>query len=208
MAFDTWLMYLLAVLAVCITPGPNILLAMTHSVQHGLKRTSVTALGCITATSSMAIISATGLGAVLLASETAFLVLKWLGGAYLFYMGLSLWLKKETQIEITQDANGSAIALRKLYRKGLLVSASNPKAIVFFGALFPVFIDTKAALLPQFSIMLVTFLIFSYGFIMGYAAVTSRLAPYLRRQEVTKNFNRVTGGLFMGLGTLLATSEK
>jgi threonine/homoserine/homoserine lactone efflux protein len=208
MAFDTWLMYLLAVIAVCITPGPNILLAMTHSVQHGLKRTSVTALGCITSTSTMAIISATGLGAVLLASERAFIVLKWLGGAYLFYMGLSLWLKKDSQLELGPNSEGNETSLKKLYQKGVLVSASNPKAMVFFGALFPVFIDTKAALLPQFSIMLMTFLVFSYGFIMAYAAVTSRLAPFLRRQEVAKSFNRITGGLFMGLGAMLATSEK
>lgn len=208
MSFDTWLMYLLAVIAVCMTPGPNILLAMTHSVQHGLKRTSVTALGCITATSTMAVISATGLGAILLASESAFTVLKWSGGAYLFYMGLSLWLKKEAHLNVNAHSVVDLVPLSKLYKKGVLVSASNPKAIVFFGALFPVFIDTKQALLPQFSIMLITFLIFSYGFIMAYAAATSKVAPYLRKQDVARKFNRVTGGLFMGLGSILVTSEK
>lgn len=208
MSFDTWVMYLLAVIAVCITPGPNILLAMTHSVQHGLKRTAVTALGCITATTTMAIISATGLGALLLASENAFLVLKWIGGAYLFYMGLSLWLKKEGQLNFEKNGTSSLIPLHRLYRKGLLVSASNPKAIVFFGALFPVFIDTSAPLAPQFAIMLITFLVFSYGFIMGYAALSSRLTPFLKKQNVAKSFNRISAGLFMGLGVILASSEK
>jgi len=208
MSFDTWLMYLLAVIAICMTPGPNILLAMTHSVEHGLKRTCVTALGCVTATSTMALISASGLGAILLASENAFIVLKWIGGAYLFYMGLTMWFKKESSLQVTRFANSHKTPLGKLYRKGLMVSASNPKAMVFFGALFPVFINTKEALLPQFSIMLVTFLIFSYGFIMAYAAVTSRLAPFLRRQDIAKRFNRITGGLFMALGITLASTER
>ena len=191
-----------------MTPGPNILLAMTHSVEHGLKRTCVTALGCVTATSTMALISASGLGAILLASENAFIVLKWIGGAYLFYMGLTMWFKKESSLQVTRFANSHKTPLGKLYRKGLMVSASNPKAMVFFGALFPVFINTKEALLPQFSIMLVTFLIFSYGFIMAYAAVTSRLAPFLRRQDIAKRFNRITGGLFMALGITLASTER
>jgi len=208
MAFETWLMYLLAVLAVCITPGPNILLAMNHSVQYGLKRTSVTALGCITATSTMALISATGLGALLLASETAFLVVKWIGGAYLFYMGLSLWLKKESAFFDTNNAARPAKRLRGLYAKGVMVSASNPKAIVFFGALFPLFINPNAPLGPQFAIMLATFLIFSYGFIMGYAALTAKITPYLRTRRASKWFNRLSGSLFMGIGLALASSKE
>jgi len=208
MSFDTWLIYLLAVLAVCVTPGPNILLAMTHSVQFGLKRTSVTALGCITATSTMALISATGLGAVLLASESTFLVLKWVGGAYLFYLGINLWLKGDGFAVACTRPNGKTQSLRKLYTKGLMVSASNPKAIVFFGALFPLFIDPQTALVPQFSIMLATFLVFSYGLIMGYAALTSRLIPYLRDAKTARWFNRISGGLFMGVGIALATSKE
>lgn len=208
MSFDTWLMYLLAVIVACITPGPNILLAMTHSVQYGLKRTSVTALGCITATSTMALVSATGLGAVLLASETAFLILKWCGGAYLFYMGLSLWLKKENPLYMATSDLQTQKQLRRLYAKGVIVSASNPKAIVFFGALFPLFIDPGEALAPQFAVMLGTFLFFSYGFIMGYAALTSKITPYLRTSKAARWFNRTSGSLFMGIGVALATSEK
>lgn len=208
MAFETWLMYLLAVLAVCITPGPNILLAMTHSVQYGLKRTSITALGCITATSSMALISATGLGALLLASENAFHLLKWMGGAYLCYMGISLWLKKESAFFDATCNTRPTIRLRRLYARGVMVSASNPKAIIFFGALFPLFINPDAPLAPQFAIMLTTFLVFSYGFIMGYAALTAKITPYLRTRRASKWFNRISGSLFMGLGLALATSEK
>jgi len=208
MSFDTWLMYLLAVIGICITPGPNILLAMSHSVEHGVKRTCVTALGCITATSSMAAISATGLGAILLASENAFLVMKYLGGAYLFYMGLSLWFKSENLSISDAQSSANVKPLRKLYAKGVIVSASNPKAIVFFGALFPLFLDPKAELIPQFSIMLATFLVFSYGIIMGFALITAKIAPFLRQSHVNKMFNRITGSLFMGIGVALASTEK
>lgn len=208
MSFDTWVIYLLAVVAVCMTPGPSILLAMSHSVQHGLKRTGVTALGCITATSTMALLSATGLGALLLASETAFTILKWAGGAYLFYMGAAMWFKQSQALLIEGTPAQSLLPLRKLYIKGVIVSASNPKAMIFFGALFPLFLDPQAPLLPQFSLMLGTFLVFSYGFIMGYAAITAHIAPHLRKERVNKVFNRVTGGLFMGIGVALANSEK
>lgn len=208
MAFDTWVLYVMTVAAVCFTPGPNILLGMTLSIQHGLKASVVQATGAITATSAMAVVSATGLGAVLLASEQAFMVMKWIGGAYLFYLGFMMWMRKTPLYGDGTVEGTKRYSLKRIYFKGIMVSGSNPKGIIFFGALFPLFIDPNAPILAQFSVMLPTFMVFSWGSIVFYAALSAQFAPLLKRPHFAKWFNRVSGTIFMTIGLLLATSEE
>lgn len=208
MSLETWLLYVMTVAAVTFTPGPNILLGMTLSIQHGVRACAVQATGAITATTTMAVISATGLGALLLASEQAFMVLKWIGGLYLFYLGFMMWMKKTPLFGDGTIEAPKRPSLKRIYLKGIMVSGSNPKGIVFFGALFPLFIDPNAPLLGQFFIMLPTFMVFSWGSIVFYGALSAQFAPLLKRPNFAKWFNRVSGTVFMAIGVALATSEE
>lgn len=209
MDLENWLLYFAAVLVATASPGPAILIGVNHGVTYGLRRAAFTTLGCITATSLMALASAVGLGALLLASESAFQILRWIGGGYLIWMGSQMILSKSgLQVKETGKNRSDSKHPFRCYRDGFLVSASNPKAMIFFGALFPLFLNPEGNIALQFTIMLATFVPCSFGFIMGYATLASKAAPFLGRQGFTKWFNRVTGGIFIGIGGFLALSDQ
>ena len=98
----------------------------------------------------------------------------------------------------------SGVTAARLYRKGLLVAASNPKGILFAAAFLPQFIRADAPALPQLGILLATFSVIEVGWYLVYAASGDRVAQYLRRATVMRWFNRATGGVFVGFAVLMA----
>jgi len=147
MSYEFLLMYTVTIFVASIIPGPSMLLALTHGMKYGAKRTIASALGNVSVTLLQAAISIAGLGAILLASEGLFSVIKWIGAAYLIYMGLCIWRSKNmTLAEGPSHDSSTKVPLRKLYRQSAFVTAGNPKAIIFFTAVFPQFIDPNAGL--------------------------------------------------------------
>ena len=209
MALNTWLLYVAAVFVLTVTPGPSVLMCMTLGVQHGARRTLFAALGSVSAVVGIMGCSAVGLGVALAASETLFGLLKWLGVAYLLYIGVTTFRSTETNIAVPESvAAKSVVSLRALYVKGLLVGASNPKALLFFTAFFPQFIDPAAPQLPQFLVMVATFVGFELFWLMFYATFAARLAPWLRATGRATLFNRLSGGTFVAASVLLATVKR
>ena len=147
MTLSTWLLYVAAVLALTVTPGPSVLMCISTSVQHGPRRALVASLGSTTAIACIMLLSMLGLGTVLAASEVLFSALKWLGAGYLAYLGVTSLLSKASSLAVP-NASAPQVGTRALYARGMLVGASNPKALLFFGALFPQFIEPSA---PQFA---------------------------------------------------------
>ncbi len=207
MTLSTWLIYVAAVLVLTITPGPSVLMCMANSVHFGARRTLFAALGSITAVVGIMILSAIGLGTVLAASETLFSALKWLGAGYLAYLGISALRSKQSAIS-TDGALAADAGRARLFTRGFLVGASNPKALLFFGALFPQFIDAAAPKLPQFLILGATFVVFELFWLMTYAIFAARAKPWLQVPARAKQFNRATGVVFLGMAGLLATSKR
>ncbi|AHB04532.1 MULTISPECIES: LysE family translocator [Pandoraea] len=211
MSLQTWWLYVVTVFFVSATPGPNMLLVMTHGARHGLRPSLGTMAGCMTALIAMMSISAAGLGAVLKAWPMLFDTLRYIGAAYLVYLGYKSWRSPV-------DTNEAAARLRaplatessfgKLFKAGFLVAGSNPKAILFAAAFLPQFIDPTAAKLPQFSILLGTFAVIEVSWYLVYATGGLRIAPYLREARVLKAFNRISGGVFMGFGALMAAVHR
>jgi threonine/homoserine/homoserine lactone efflux protein len=207
MSVQTWLLYIAAVFVLTVTPGPSVLMCVTNGVNYGTRRTLLSALGSITSVVGIMVCSALGLGAILATSEQVFNLIKWAGAAYLLYLGVSTLRSTATDFDL--PAQGSVEANRlNLYIKGLLVGASNPKALLFFTAFFPQFINPDAPQLPQFLVLGTTFVCFELFWLMFYASFASRIAPWLRTKGRARMFNRVAGITFIGAGALLASFKR
>ncbi len=206
MSLQTWWLFVLMTFVVSATPGPNMLLVLSISARHGLRSAVATMLGCMTALLAMLSISAAGLGALLQMFPAVFDALRLGGAAYLAYLGVKCW--REPVHDAVVDATGGlspAVSKGTLYRQGLLVAASNPKAILFAVAFFPQFINPAAAQSVQFGILLLTFSGIEVGWYFVYALSGNRLATYLQRANVLRAFNRLTGGAFVGFAAVMAT---
>ena len=210
MTIATWLLYVFAVFVLTVTPGPSVLMCVTNGVNYGAKRTLFSALGSVTAVVGIMTCSAIGLGTALAASEYAFNVIKWCGVAYLLYIGVTTLRSTDSNFELASDGVNKAtdVSRASLYVKGLLVGASNPKALLFFTAFFPQFINPAAPQLPQFLILGVTFVCFELFWLMFYASFAARAAPWLCVKGRARTFNRASGAMFIGASALLASVKR
>jgi threonine/homoserine/homoserine lactone efflux protein len=205
MSWQTFWLFVTVTFFVSATPGPNMLLVMSSSARFGFHASLATMAGCLTALLAMLSISAAGLGALLQAFPAVFDTLRWLGAAYLVYLGIRTW--RAPLPPAATDATGAIEPSRNggaLFRQGLLVAASNPKAILFAAAFLPQFIRPELPKLPQFTILLLTFAVIEVSWYIVYAGSGRRLAQYLRRTSVLRLFNRLTGGVFVGFAAVMA----
>jgi threonine/homoserine/homoserine lactone efflux protein len=185
------------------------LLALTHGMRYGAKRTIASALGNVSITFVQAAISIAGLGAVLIASEGLFTIIKWVGAAYIIYVGLSIWRSPTIIVSKEPSRHSHAKAsLRKMYLQAAFVTAGNPKAIVFFTAVFPQFIDPDAAYIPQFGVLMGTGGLIAFGCFMLYAVGGQKILTLFSTAAVGKYINKIIGGTFIGAGIGLASSNR
>ncbi len=207
MSLQLWLAYVGAVFVISGTPGPNMLLAMTHGIHHGLGRTaSSTMLGLLAGLAVILSISLGGLGAVLLASSHAFDVIKYVGAAYLIYLGIKTWRASADGLETEGRPDADSAWAR--FRIGVLIALSNPKAILFGVAFFPQFIDARQPMAGQASLLLLTFVLIETGWMCVYAGGGARLASWLRQHGRMRWFNRAAGGAFVAAGVLLGAFKR
>ena len=199
MALDTWLIYLLACIGLSLTPGPNSLLALTHGALHGWRRTLFTIAGGGLGFSLLIALAMFGLGALLHASSGALQVLKWVGGAYLVWLGIQLW--RSPGLELGMHAGAAPASDSGLFRQGLLSALANPKVLLFYGAFLPQFIDPQRSLVPQFIVMAATFAAVECVVEYILARLAYRIRPWLAKGG--KRFNRCCGGLFAVIGAAL-----
>ena len=203
MTLETWMIYLVAVFGLSLSPGPNGLLALTHGAIYGHKKTLYTIGGGVIGFTLLIALSMFGIGALLKASSGALLLLKWLGAGYLIWLGIQLWRAPGMQLKATAgepEKSGSA-----LFRLGLLSALANPKVLLFFGAFLSQFIDPGTDLLPQFFIMAMTFAAVEFFVEYTLASIAHRIRPMLERQGT--QFNRLCGGLFVLIGTALPVAR-
>jgi len=205
MELSTYLIYLSISVIASISVGPSVVLAANNGINFGRKKALSGVLGHVCAILILAIISASGVGSIILASEVTFLLIKYLGVLYLAYIGYAIWHNKGTWSLLNEPTNiPSGLSL---YRKSLLLGLSNPKALVFFTALFPQFIQAKQALLPQFLILTATSLanafIFTFAYVLAGYNFKNRLVSMLNSGLLSK----VTATLFLCFATVLAVTK-
>ncbi len=203
MALNLWLAFVLAAILIAVSPGPGAALSMSAGLRHGQFGALPAIFGLQAALLIQLAIVGMGLGAVLAASATAFAVVKFAGAAYLVWLGVQKWRRAGS------DDVAQGKALRSgLFRQGLLVNLTNPKAIVFMAALTPQFIDPNRPQLPQFLIIALTMCVTDTIVMSGYALLASRLGAWLHDARARRAQDRFFGGLFIGAGALLATSSR
>lgn len=206
MTLSSWLLYVLAVLILTVTPGPSVLMCVSTSVNQGVSKALLASLGSTTAIVGIMVVSALGLGTALAASETLFTAIKWLGAAYLAYLGIKSLRSAQSDIAVSGAVEASTG--RHVFGQGFLVGASNPKALLFFGALFPQFIVPGAPRLAQFLVLGATFIFFELGWLTIYALSASRAKRWLQQPRRARLFNRATGGVFLLAAAVLAASRR
>ena len=199
MDIDTWLIYLVAAIGLSLSPGPNGLLALTHGALHGRRKALYTIFGGACGFIAVIALSMFGIGALLKTSLVWLLVLKWVGGAYLVWLGIQVWRAPVIGVEVR-----GAAAPRggwSLFRQGALSALTNPKGILFFAAFLPQFIDPDRSLVIQFLIMAGTFAAIEIATELFIASMAHRVSPWLQR--VGRRFNQACGGIFMAIGVAL-----
>jgi homoserine/homoserine lactone efflux protein len=199
MDLHTWLIYILAATGLSLSPGPNGLLALTHGALHGQRKALYTISGGAFGFVSLIALSMFGIGALLQASVVWLIILKWVGGAYLVWLGIQVWRSAPIGVEI----RGSATTRPgwSLFRQGALSALTNPKALLFFAAFLPQFIDPGRSLLVQFAVMAGTFAAIEVATEMFIAGMAHRISPWLGRAG--RRFNRTCGGIFVAIGMAL-----
>lgn len=196
MSLQAWSLYLLASIGLALSPGPNGLLALTHGALHGPRKAVWTAAGGCTGFVVLIGASLFGIGALLQATPAALTALKWGGGAYLVLLGVQVWRSPPPGVVL--PGARAAAAGPTLYRQALLTALSNPKALLFFLAFLPQFMDPAGSLMLQFAVMAGTYAAIEMTFEVGLAAAAHRVSPWLQRAG--RRFNHVCGAVFVLIG--------
>ena len=202
MTFESWAAFTAASAVLLIIPGPTVLLVVSYALGQGwrtvLPMTVGVALGDFTAMT----LSMLGLGALLATSATLFTLLKWVGAAYLVYLGIRLWRAGGT---LDAAPRTDAVSAAKMLGHAWLVTALNPKSITFFVAFLPAFLDPKADFLTQMVVFETTFLVLAFANAFGYALVAARARGFVANPRAIGVVNKVGGGLLIGAGAATVT---
>lgn len=204
MSLALWLGFLLAAILIAITPGPGAVLSMSIGIRHGYRSALQAILGLQAALLLQLLVVALGLGALLAASETAFSILKFAGAAYLIWLGVQKW---RAPVDAVALPSGNT-PRRGLFIQGLLVNLTNPKAIVFIGALVPQFIDPAQPVAVQYAVIAATLCATDILVMSCYAAAALQLGRWLADDRHVRWQNRIFGAVFVTAGSMLAVSSR
>ncbi|WP_444957863.1 LysE family translocator [Microbulbifer sp. ZKSA002] len=208
MAFESWLAFCVIALLATATPGPAALLVSINTLSDGVRGGVFTALGNISGLFVMSGLSVIGLSVLVLNSSVAFTMVKMVGAGYLIYMGVKLWkngIGRADSADVTCNARRGAL---KLYVQGGLIALTNPKAIIFTTALFPQFISLSDPLLPQFSLLVFTFMALSFSCLFCYSLLVFGTKEKSRNMASSRFLGRIFGSTFVGAGCILVGTSK
>ena len=205
MPFETWIAFVAASGILLLIPGPTVLLVVSYALGQGWKAALPMAIGVALGDFSAMTVSMLGLGALLSASALLFTALKWIGAAYLVWLGIALWRAGGT-LDATPrtDARSSLSMMAHAW----IVTALNPKSITFFVAFLPQFLDPAADFWHQLLIFEATFLLLAFANALGYALVAARARTLVRDPRAIRIFNRAGGTLLIGAGVAAAFARR
>lgn len=207
MNWHTYLIFVVTTAVVCLTPGPAALLVVAQGISNGLRRSYWAIAGIALANAIYFALSATGVAALIVASSTLFSIIKWIGVAYLFYLGLSAMLSKSSALTVTQDKRHAVGGLRAFWQ-AVIVELSNPKAMLYFVALLPQFVDPAEPIAFQMLIFGVTCIALDTAAYSLYAWLASKTQRFTANARFVRASNRTSGGLLMIAGAMMATVKR
>ncbi|MBA4213118.1 MAG: homoserine/homoserine lactone efflux protein [Polaromonas sp.] len=206
MELQVWLAYFLASWAIALSPGSGAVLSMTHGLAYGVQKTSATIAGLQLGLAVILLVAGVGVGALLLASATAFTVVKFAGAGYLIWLGVKQWRSHVSTTVAAGEAapvQTSVPPARERFVTGFFTNVTNPKGIVFMVAVLPQFIDPQRSLWLQLLVLLVTTIGVDLVVMHGYAFLASRAQRWLATAKARRAQNRVFGGVLMAMGASL-----
>jgi threonine/homoserine/homoserine lactone efflux protein len=202
MSFEAWAAFAAASTTLLVIPGPTVLLVVSYALGQGWRTALPMAVGVALGDFTAMTLSMLGLGALLATSATLFTVLKWVGAAYLVYLGIRLWRAGGT---LDAAPRTDAVSAARMLGHAWLVTALNPKSITFFVAFLPAFLDPKADFLTQMVVFETTFLVLAFANAFGYALVAARARGFVANPRAIGVVNKVGGGLLIGAGAATVT---
>jgi threonine/homoserine/homoserine lactone efflux protein len=198
-------LFLLMAATTVLSPGPGVLMTLTNSLRFGMRGTFGGIVGIALGALVVAAISATGLGVLLAASATAYTVMKYLGAAYLFYLGIRLWRSPAVRID---DSRAVEVSFRRRFLEGLSLQLTNPKAIFFFLSVFPQFIRADRPYAAQFATLVLSYSALVLFIHSGYALTAQRVRRWLTSEHGARTLNRLGGATFCCFGAAMATARR
>jgi homoserine/homoserine lactone efflux protein len=205
LSFDQLLLFFTLTCFLSASPGPVMLSCMTNGGHYGMGKAFYGMAGASLGNLLLVGCSAVGLGILLTEAEGVFTLIKWLGAGYLIVMGVQLWMKP-----VGKSLNGEmrfTSSAQKLFWQSVGIAVSNPKAIIYFSALFPQFINPEQALLPQFALLTVIFLSLDLVWMTIYAKSGSYIVSWLKSPEHHRLFNRLSASALIAAGILLGLTK-
>lgn len=207
MTWETWLLFCATEVVVALTPGPAVLFVLSQGVRGGAERAVAATSGVLSANAVYFTLSAMGLSAVLLASYEAFTVLKWLGAAYLVFLGVMTIARARSAL--IGDDGAAPLRFRRTLINGAAMQFANPKGLLYFTALVPQFVHPGSPVAMQIAILGVSSMVVEAAVLVGYGVAAGRARTFLRRPRFSLLANRASGGLLVAAGVgLAATPER
>jgi len=203
MNWEAWALFAATEAALCLTPGPAVLLVLSQALGRGTWSSVWSNLGILAGNTMYFALSATSVGALLFASYELFSIVRWVGAAYLIWLGISAF-RGTARVFSPQPSDGLPIRRGRIFVNGFVLQAANPKALVFFTALLPQFIDPHGSVTLQVTILAVTSVMIEFFVLLGYGALAGRLTTLARRPGFARLANWTAGSMLIGAGVGMA----
>jgi threonine/homoserine/homoserine lactone efflux protein len=200
-----YILFSIIAIVTILSPGPGVLLTLTNSIYYGVRGAVGGIFGIAFGTFIVAGISATSIGVLLSTSAIAFTVMKFIGAAYLIYLGIKLWCSPVTKIDIK---NTTKKGMKIQFIEGVTLQLTNPKAVFFFMSIFPQFINYSSNNITQFALLVVTYSGLVLIIHFSYALLAKKAQNWFSSEKGSKVINRVGGGAFVFFGIGLASATK
>ncbi len=203
MTYQLWLLFIMTEAVLSMTPGPAVLFVLSQAIKRGPAKSIWASCGILSANTVYFALSATSLGAVIVASYRLFFLVKWIGAAYLVYLGLSSFLGKSSVLSLPQESSDVRTGPRIL-RDGFVLQAANPKALLFFTAILPQFIDAHQNVAFQILVLGVSSIVVEFVILVVYGELAGRALSTARNPRFEKLTNRIAGSLLITAGVGIA----
>jgi threonine/homoserine/homoserine lactone efflux protein len=200
--WDTYWLYVLTEAALSLSPGPAVMLVIAYGLTQGARRSVPATLGILSANAVYFAISATSLGALLVSSRTFFFAIKWLGAAYLLYLGSRALFGRPSPITAS-DRTARGSSWRSVYASGLTLQLANPKTLIFFVAILPQFVDPRLPIGAQMAWLAAGSVVPEFFILAGYGFLASRAAHIATDPRYARWTDRIAGALVLAAAALV-----
>jgi len=207
MSLDLFLVFLATETLLCLTPGPAVLFVIANGLGGGMPRATAAGAGILAANALCFAVPAMGIGALLVASYEAFFLVKWIGAAYLVWLGIQAW-RARGPLALRADDMPIGGRLRRAFADGFVLQMANPKAILFFAALLPQFVEPSAPVGLQLAILGIASIAVEFVVLTAYGALVQRARRVMIRPTFVTWTNRASGGLLLAAGALVAAMRR